>query len=393
MIRRDYLIIGGGVGGASVCEGIREHDKKGSVTLIGNELYLPYSRPSLSKAFLREAKPDPGKVALLDPGWYDKHKIEVRLGTVATQLNLERRLAVLATGQTIEFGKACLATGSRPHRPPVAGASLGNIIYLRTLRDALALREVTAVEKNVVVVGGGLLALEAAAALSQAGCKVSLLTRDESLWRPMLDSDTAHWLTGVFESHGVHLMLRETLNGFEGKTVLRNIQTKSGNRFPASVALVAMGADLNLELVHNTPLSSPNGTPVNECLETEEKGVYAIGDIALYPDLVLGGVRRGTHWESAILQGRVAGANMTGKKRTRFQYVPCFSSELFGIKFDFVGDFSLPPQRAQIDGDLARQSFTAVHYQGDRPTSAVLCNRPASEIESVRKLFLGVKRK
>ena len=129
MIQRDYLIIGSGIGGASACEGVRKYDKRGSVTLIGAEVVHPYKRWMLSKEFLRDKNPAAKKLTLLDPQWYETHKVETRFGAIVTQLNIERRLAVLGNGESIEFNKACLAMGSRPLRPPVAGTSLGNVIY------------------------------------------------------------------------------------------------------------------------------------------------------------------------------------------------------------------------------------------------------------------------
>src|SRR5213595_4174968 len=150
MIRRDYLIIGGGVGGASACEGIRKYDKRGSVTLVGAEVLPPYKRWILSKNFLREKDPNLKKLQESDEKWFQAHKIETRFATVVTQFNIERRLAVLANGESIEFNKACLAMGSRPVRPPIAGTSLGNVIYLRSLRDALALGEMANIEKTVM---------------------------------------------------------------------------------------------------------------------------------------------------------------------------------------------------------------------------------------------------
>ena len=130
MIRRDYLVVGAGIGGASACEGIRKYDKRSSVTLVGAEVFPPYKRWILSKAFLREKEANLKKLQEFDERWFDAHKIETRFGTVVTQFNIERRFAVLANGESIEFTKACLATGSRPVRPPVAGTSLGNVIYL-----------------------------------------------------------------------------------------------------------------------------------------------------------------------------------------------------------------------------------------------------------------------
>ena len=384
MIQRDYLIIGSSVGGASACEGIRRHDKRGSVTLVGAEVFPTYKRWILSKSFLREKDPNLKKLQEFDERWYSAHKIETRFGTVVTQFNIERRLAVLANGESIEFNKACLAMGSRPVRPPVAGVGLGNVIYLRTLRDALALKEMASLEKSLMVVGGGLLACEAAASLRMMKLKVGLMHRDSYLLNRYLDPETGTWLTDYFAKHGVAMSMGESLNGFEGKTILRNIQTKSGNRFPVSLAVVACGAEPNLDLVRNTPLAGPHGSPVTDYLETEEKGIYAVGDLAFYPDRIMGGVRRQTHWENARKQGLIAGANMTGKKRIRYEQVPCFWTEIFDLRMDFVGDFSVLPSRVDLQGTYAKKKFVARYYQGDKLRGILLCDQPPREVESAK---------
>ena len=384
MIQRDYLIIGGGIGGASACEGVRRHDKRGSVTLVGAEAFPPYKRWILSKDFLREKDPQPKKLLEPNETWYEKHKIETRFGAVVTQFNIDRRLAVLANGESIEFNKACLAMGSRPVRPLVAGTSLGNVIYLRTIRDALALKEMATLEKGIMVVGGGLLACEAAASLRMMKLKVGLMHRDSYLLNRYIDPDTGTWLTDYFAKHGVTLSMGESLNGFEGKTVLRNIQTKSGNRFPVGLAVVACGAEPNLDLVRNTPLAGPHGSPVTEYLETEEKGIYAVGDLAFYPDRIMGGVRRQTHWDNARSQGLVAGANMTGKKRIRYEQVPCFWTEIFDLRIDFVGDFSASSTRVDVQGTYAKKKFTVRYYQGDKLRAILLCQQPPRDVETAK---------
>jgi NADPH-dependent 2,4-dienoyl-CoA reductase/sulfur reductase-like enzyme len=384
MIQRDYLIIGGGIGGASACEGIRRHDKRGSVTIVSAEAFPPYKRWILSKSFLREKSPQLQKLQEPDERWYQVHKVETRFGTVVTQFNIDRRLAVLANGESIEFNKACLAMGSRPVRPPVAGVGLGNVIYLRTIRDALALREMANLEKTVMVIGGGLLACEAGASLRVMKLKVSLMHRDSYLLNRYIDAETGRWLTEYFAKHGVTMLMEESLNGFEGKTVLRNIQTKSGNRVPAGLAVVACGAEPNLDLVRNTPLAGPHGSPVTEYLETEEKGIYAIGDLAFYPDRVMGGVRRQTHWDNAREQGLIAGANMTGKKRQRYEQIPYFWSEMFDLRLDFVGDFSVPPTRVDLRGTYAKKKFTARYYQGEKLRAILLCQQTPRDVESAK---------
>ncbi|PYK25166.1 MAG: hypothetical protein DME52_09165 [Verrucomicrobia bacterium] len=384
MIRRDYLIVGASIAGASACEGIRKYDKRGSVTLIGAEVFPPYKRWILSKSFLREKEPNLKKLQEPDERWFKTDKIETRFGTVVTQFNIERRLAVLANGESIEFNKACLAMGSRPVRPPIAGVNLGNVIYLRTLRDALALREMANVERGIMVVGGGLLACEAAASLRMMKLKVGLMHRDPYLLNRYLDPQTGTWVTDYFAKHGVILSMGEALNGFEGKTVLRNIQTKSGNRFPIGLAVVAVGAEPNLDLVRNTPLAGPHGSPVTEYLETEEKGIYAVGDLAFYPDRIMGGVRRQTHWENARSQGLIAGANMTGKKRIRYEQIPSFWTEMFDLRMDFVGDFSVLPTRVGLDGTYAKKKFIARYYQGDTLRGILLCQQTQREVDSAK---------
>jgi 3-phenylpropionate/trans-cinnamate dioxygenase ferredoxin reductase subunit len=384
MIQRDYLIVGSGIGGASACEGIRKYDKRGSVTLVGVESLPPYKRWLLSKSFLREKTPQVKKLPHLDERWYESHKIETRLGTMVTQFNIDRRLAVLGNGESIEFNKACLAMGSRPVRPPVAGVGLGNVIYLRTVRDALALREMGTLEKTVIVVGGGLLACETAASLRMMKLKVSVMHRNPYLLNRYVDPALGVWLTEYFAKHGITMLMGESLNGFEGKTVLRNIQTKSGNRVQAGLAVVACGAEPNLDLVRNTPLSGPHGSPVTEYLETEEKGIYAVGDLAFYPDRVMGGVRRQTHWENAREQGLVAGANMTGKKRTKYEQIPYFWTEMFDLHMDFVGDFSVQPTRVDLRGTYPKKKFSARYYQGDKLRAILLCNQTPREVESAK---------
>lgn len=431
MIRCDYLVVGAGLAGVSVCEGIREKDRKGGVLLVGNEAVAGYRRADLAPCFLWPPDPRTGSknaskssskpvdkpvdnwasdegteaVSAVGSGGQDPWRglavrraadleadlrVDVRLETTITQFNLERRQAVLSTGQALEFRKACLATGGRAARPAVAGAGLGNVFHLRTLRDAAAVREVMSLggagSTRVVVVGGGCLAAQAASLLvGWPGANVVLVHRGRALWQRWLDGLTAAWLGEVFAARGVQMRLGETLNGFEGRTVLRNVQTKSGARIPAAMALVACGVELNLGLVAQTPLGYPYGTPVNEFLETEEKGVFAAGEIAAYPDHTMGGLRRVEGAEALAQQGRVAGGNLTGKQRQRFEWLPHRHAELFGYGFDLVGDFSRPPVQTELEGDRESGRFVVRHLHGGQLVAAVGCNQEEGVIEGLKR--------
>jgi NAD(P)H-nitrite reductase large subunit len=387
MIECDYLIIGGGVGAAVVSETIRKFDRRASVMLVGREPHLPYHRNQLLAALFGKGSSDPASLAYRNLDWYEKNRIDLRLSNSVEQFNLERRIAVLASGQAVQFKKACLATGSKARRPAVAGANLGNVFCLRTMRDVAALREIVETEKEIVVIGGGTVATEAAAMLRQARIKVTLMCGSKFLWQSRLDEETAEWLTKQIEGHGVSLMMGEMLNGFEGKTVIRNVQTKSGARVSAGVAVLALGADPNMELVLGTPLSSPHGIPVNEYLETDEKGIFSVGDPTYFPDRLTKTMRRTTNWENAVEQAKIAGANITGKKRQKFESVPVHTSEIFDLRIRLVGDFRRPPEAVEIEGERARKRFIARYSEAGKPCAAVLVNQDAPALEAAIRLI------
>ncbi len=383
MIHRDYLIVGAGMTAFHACQSLRQFDAKGSVLLAGDDLLPPHEQPVLDKSWFRETALHPEKISVVPPNWFHSHKIDYRPGTLVTQFNIERRLAVLGTGQTIEFKKALLATGSRPKRPQIAGFNLGNIIYPRTTHDLAAVREISTHEKGCVVIGSGLAGLQYASALRASNHNVILLSGDKFLLDGLVDAPTGEFLNEYATSHGLKLTLEENLNGFEGKTVLKNIQLKSGTRFAAGMAVVALGSEPDLRLVTGTPLSSPTGCPVNEYLETDEKGIYAAGPPALFPDRIFGSVRRWDYPTCAELQGQIAGANITGRKRQKFEYLPDFQLHFFDLKLRFLGDFSKPIVRTELDGDYGKKKFTLTCLQGDKVVGAVLCNRSTESAEAV----------
>ena len=392
MIRRDFLIVGAGAAGVAACEAIRSLNKKGSLMMVTAESHPSVSRPDLLPAMLGAKEPNVAKLLVHDPAWFARHKVDLRLNTIVTQFSLEQRAAVLATGQAVKFEKALLATGSRAHRPQVAGANLGNIFYLRSTRDLLALREVMALEKNVVVIGGGFVAAETAALLRKLKLGVTILTRGQHVWARYLDSETAAWFTGYLAGHGIKMMLGEHLNGFEGRTYLQRVQTKSGSRIDTTLAVCAIGSDPNLQLVSASPLWSQSGCPVTERLESDELGIFAAGDIALYPNPHLGGMRREEHWDAAVAMGRHAGNNMAAKKMTKFEYVPWHQSRVFDLVFDFVGDFTRPPTRVELEGDRDKKRKFMLHcYQLNKLTGYVFCNADSRKVQKMRAEFPRIK--
>jgi len=360
--------------------------------LVSAEPHPGVRRPELLHGLLGPKASSIEKLLVHDPAWFSRMKVDLRLNTVVTQFSIEQRAAVLATGQAVKFDKALLATGSRARRPAVAGANLGNVFYVRSARDVAALREVVELEKGVVVVGGGLVAVESAVLLRKLKLNVTLITRSHTVWARYLDPDTAGWLTRYLESNGVKLMLSEHLNGFEGRTVLQRVQTKSGQRLDTTIAVVAVGSEPNLQLVSASPLWSQNGCPVTERLESDELGIFAAGDIALYPNALLGGMRREEHWDAALAMGHAAGYNMASRKMVNFSYIPWFQSRVFDLEFDFIGDFTRPPTRVELEGDRdKRRKFILKCFQLNKLTGVVFCNADGKKVKAVRADFAKVK--
>lgn len=392
MIRRDYLIVGAGVAGVAACESIRALDKKGSLMLVGAEPHVGVRRPELLPALLAP-KPQPTEKLLLhDEAWFSRNHIDLRLNTIVTQFSLEQRAAVLANGQAVKFEKALLATGSGPRRPQVAGANLGNIFYLRTARHILGLREMLDLEKNAVIVGGGFVGVETASLLRKLKLGVTLITRGTGVWSRYVDAETSTWLTRYMEGNGVRFMLGEHLNGFEGRTYLQRVQTKSGNRVDCNLAICALGSEPNLQLVSASPLWSQNGCPVTERLESDELGIFAAGDIALYPNPHMGGMRREEHWDAAVAMGAHAGTNMAAKKMSNFTYVPWHQSHVFDLTFDFVGDFTKAPTRVELEGERdKKRRFTLKCYQLNKLTGYVFCNEETKKVQKARLEFPKTK--
>lgn len=360
--------------------------------LVGAEPIVGVRRPELLPALLAPKQQSPEKLCIRDEAWFDRNHIDLRLNTIVTQFSLEQRAAVLANGQAVKFEKALLATGSRARRPQVAGANLGNIFYLRSVRDILGLREVLDLEKSAVIVGGGFVAAEVASHLRKLKLGVTIMTRGAGVWSRYVDPETATWLTRYMEGNGVKFMLGEHLNGFEGRTYLQRVQTKSGNRIDTTLAICALGSEPNLQLVHASPLWSQNGCPVTERLESDELGIFAAGDIALYPNAHMGGMRREEHWDAAVAMGAHAGTNMASKKMTNFTYVPWHQSKVFDLEFDFVGDFTKAPTRVELEGERdKKRRFTLKCFQLNKLTGYVFCNEDEKKVKKARAEFPKIK--
>ena len=372
----DFLIVGGGLAGVSAAEAIRAVSTRGSVAILSGEIDPPHDRPPLSKEFLRDER-SREQVLLRPLDFYQSNRIGLVLGRPALQLKPESHEVVLADGETVGYQRLLLATGGRPRTLGVPGESLPGIYQLRTLAEAERLKEAAGSSTRVVVVGASFIGLEVAASLAERGLDVTVLNQDSQVWPNVVPPEIAAAIQDDFEARGIVFRHNVRVTGFEGKDSLEYIVTNAGD-VAASFAVVGVGLQLNTELAAAAGLEVDNGIVVNEGLQTSVPEIFAAGDVASFPDVFAsldGKPHRHhlEHWDNAVTQGRVAGANMAGK-RVRFLHVPYFWSDLFDHAINVVGSLD-GGEITMLRGSIESRQCTYLVLRGGYVRGALMLNR------------------
>ena len=318
----DYLIVGGGMTAAAAADGIRGLDPDGSITIVSDEPHPPYKRPWLSKKLW--AGGDEAKV------WVDLPDVELLTGRSIVSLDLGARTATDDRGEEYRYGKLLLATGGAPRR---LGGDDGDVIYFRTLDDYRRLREVGE-GSHVIVIGGGFIGSEIAAALTSAGAKVTMVFPEPAINSRLLPRELGDSVTEYYREHGIEVLTDETVASVEGTRV-----TLGSGRVLEGDAVVA-----GLGIVPNTSLAEAAGLPVDNGIVVDDRGrvdgreeIFAAGDVANFPSPVLGKRFRVEHEDHAKTHGRIIGANMAGADES-YDYMPFFYSDLFDLGYEAVGE-------------------------------------------------------
>jgi 3-phenylpropionate/trans-cinnamate dioxygenase ferredoxin reductase subunit len=328
-----YVIVGGGTAAAHAVEGIRGHDSKGSIILFSNESHLPYDRPPLSKG-LWLGKTTIEELPVHDRKFYASHGAELRLKTEIVDLRPSERTVRDNTGNTYHYEKLLIATGGNPR---VLSFGHEIIRYYRTLDDFLALMDAAGDRESFLLIGGGFIGAELAAALAIRGKHVVMVFPDKLLLQRILPADLAHSVTEYYRSKGVFIEAEDSATAVSAEGGSAIVTLRSGKRFAADVVVGAIGLDINTRLAGVGGLEVGNGIVVNEFLQTSDPSIYAAGDVAFFPSTALEKRVRIEHWDNARAQGVLAGENMAGATK-RFDYLPYFYSDLFDLGFEAVGD-------------------------------------------------------
>jgi NAD(P)H-nitrite reductase large subunit len=385
-----YLIVGGGLAGGSAIEAIRARDQKGRIVLVSDEKYLPYDRVGLSKGYLM-GKLKQESLFLQDAEFYQQQQVDVVLDHKVQRLNTSSQTVLLDNGRELEYERVLLATGGRARRPPIPGNDLPGIFCLRTMDDCDAIRAAMSSARRTVVMGGGFIGCEIAAACRQRGLDTTIVEVLPSLLSLPLDPETAQWVTNYFVEQGVHVLTNETGVRFvESNGRVAGIVTKSGKTIPADFVVVGIGIAPNVELAREAGLPVDNGVVVSEQLRVDDTSIYAAGDIASFYNPLFGKHLRLEHYDVAAKHGEVAGANMAGGQE-KFTDLPHFFSSMFKLRIEVWGDAT---QRDAVIRrgtlELSEKGGFAQFYLSQGLVQAYLSvNRPYKEAEPAKKLILG----
>lgn len=379
-----YCIAGGGLAAASAAQAIRNRDAGGRIVIVTAEPEFPYHRPPLSKAFLKGDK-EREDVFVQPEDWYGENRVEVWSGRRVELLDLKAREAVLDGGERLGFETLLIATGSRARIIRLRGDTLEGIFTLRTLADAETIREASMEASRAVVIGGGFIGMEVASAFASKGVETEIVHRADHLWERIMDAKLAGFFADTYKQHGVVIHLRDEPVRFDGEGRLQGVRTRGGKQIACELAVVGVGAELNVEFLKGTKIQVQNGILVNDRLETKERGIYAAGDVAAFPDPFFGKRVRIEHWDNALHQGKHAGANMAGADEP-YRHMSYFFSDLFDLELQMVGDFDAW-DRILVRGSLLDAAFAGLYVRGGKLTAALTVNRPWEEVEALRGLI------
>lgn len=378
-----YVIVGGGLAGGLATEGIREVDPRGSVLLIGAEAELPYDRPPLTKKLWFGQK-QVDEIYVHDEKWYQTHHIELVPGTEVVHLDPDERVVVDRKGTHYAYEKLLLATGGRPRRLKVPGGDLAGLHYYRYLADYRNVRRAAREGASAVIIGGGFIGSELAAALHTNHVNVTMIYPQSHLMPRVFPVNLAYALQERYRDRGITILNDHHATVIDMWGDRFAVRTEEGPRVEADIVIVGIGIEPEVHLAREAGLEIDDGIVVNEYLETSRPGIYAAGDAARFPYLALGEMRRVEHWDNAVTGGKAAGRNMAGAME-KYDHMPYFFSDLFEFGYEAVGDVDA---RLGTFADWKEEYETGVIYylNGGRVRGVMLCN-VWGKVDAARELI------
>ncbi|GAB3304440.1 FAD-dependent oxidoreductase [Geodermatophilus aquaeductus] len=364
------VLVGGGLAGAKAAETLRAEGFDGRVVLVAGEPELPYERPPLSKGYLLgSAERESARVH--EPGWYEANDVELRTGVAAVGLDVAARRVELATGEEMAYDRLLLATGASARRLPVRGADLDGVRYLRTLADADRLRaDLADGGRQLVVVGGGWIGLEVAAAARSRGNAVTVVEPQPTPLHAVLGQRMGEVFARLHRQHGVDLLTGTTVREIRGAGGrVTAVVTDRDVGLPADLVVVGIGAVPHTQLAASAGLEVDNGVVTDHALRASAPGVFAAGDVAASFSLLYGRHLRVEHWANALHGGPAAARSMLGQDVT-YDRVPYFFTDQYDLGMEYSG-LSGPGDTVVCRGDPEDGGFIAFWTSDGHVTAAM----------------------
>ena len=330
------VVVGASAGGLATAEALRRAGFAGVITLVGDEPELPYDRPPLSKQLL-SGEWEPGDLELRSATDLDALKLELRLGVRATSLDTSRRRVLLADDTEVSYDAVVVATGVRARRLPGTDGVAG-VHTLRTLPDALALKERLRPGRRLVIVGAGFVGAEVAASVRALGADVTVLESGPVALGAAVGEAAGRYLTGLHDEHGVRVRTGAAVTAIaQAAGRVTGVELADGTVIPADEVLVAVGSAPNTEWLAGSGLTVHNGLVCDQYCAAAP-GVYGVGDVARWENPLFGTTMRVEHRTNAAEQGlAVARTLLDPAARHPFAPVPYFWSDQYGIRFQSYG--------------------------------------------------------
>lgn len=382
-----YVIVGGGLAGASAIEGIRAHDRDGRILLISRENISPYNRPPLTKE-LWFGKTTLDKIPVYGDEFYTEQKVDLILRREITELEASSHTLWDDHDATVTYDKLLLATGGKPRLLDAEGEERQGVHYYRLLEDYLYLAEHVKHLQHVLVLGGGFIGLELAAALRHVGMEVTLAYGDEYPLARILPRDLGLFVAEYYRGQGVDTISGERVATIQEGHGIVHARTHSGNTISTQLVVAGLGILPSVALAEANGLEVGNGIAVDEFARTTDPNIFAAGDVAEFPYLALGIRTRIEHWDHAIQHGKRAGENMAGANLP-YDHLPMFFSDFFDLSWEAVGetDSSL---RVDSVWTTPMREGVLFYLRDDVVRGALMWNRPGL-VDWARDLIRAAK--
>ena len=370
----NYLIIGGGMTADAAAHGIREVDPNGTIGLIGAEHDPPYNRPPLTKGLWKD-KP-------LESIWRhtESRNVDMHLGCRAQVIDVRGKQITDDKGRSYTFDKLLLATGGQPRRLPFGGALIN---HYRTLEDFRRLHATAEQRRRFVVIGGGFIGSEIAAALAMNEREVTMIFPGAGICSRMFPFDISEFLNNFYRDEGVEVLAGESVSHFERQGEQFILRTSS-REIIADGVVAGIGIEPDIDLARQAGLELDNGIIVDELLRTSHPDIYSAGDVAAFYNPALDRRLRVEHEDNANTMGRQAGKNMAGEAEP-YHHLPYFYSDMFELGYEAVGDLNSRLE-TMVDWDEPYRKGV-IYYLQEGQVRGVLLWNVWGQVDAARELI------